>query len=86
MTHKQDGVTLETHPLMASPALEEMIESHKLNDSDRTVSVSGSGNISTDSEPTPVRVDSQDNQVFDGEAVDRSWPRQNSVSLKELVL
>lgn len=83
MSHKQDGVTLETHPLVASP-LEEMTETHKSNDSDRTVSVSGSGSISTDSERTPVRVDSQESQVSDGEAVDRSWPRQNSVSYKFL--
>lgn len=80
MSHKQEGVTLETHPLVASPALEEVIETHKSNDSDRTVSASGSGSISTDSEQTPVRVDSQDSQVSDGEAVDRTWPRQNSVS------
>ncbi|CAG2065939.1 unnamed protein product, partial [Timema podura] len=69
------GVTLETHPLMAPPALDEMLETHKSIDSDRTVSVSGSN--STDSERTPVRVDSQDSQVSDGEAVDRCWPRQN---------
>jgi kinase suppressor of Ras 2 len=81
VTHKQEGVTLETHPLKQPPALEEMIETHKSNDSDRTVSVSGSGSISTDSERTPVRVDSQDSQVSDGEAVDRAWPRQNSVSI-----
>lgn len=80
VSHKQEGVTLETHPLVASPALEEVIETHKSNDSDRTVSASGSGSISTDSEQTPVRVDSQDSQVSDGEAVDRTWPRQNSVS------
>lgn len=48
-------------------------------DSDKTVSVSGS--ISTDSDKTPVRVDSQDSQVSDSEAVDvKAWPRQNSVS------
>ncbi|KAJ9598886.1 hypothetical protein L9F63_026580, partial [Diploptera punctata] len=46
---------------MAPPALEEMVETYKSNDSDRTVSVSGSG--STDSERTPVRVDSQDSQL-----------------------
>ncbi|PNF39105.1 hypothetical protein B7P43_G04148 [Cryptotermes secundus] len=83
VSHKQDGVTLETHPLVASPALEEVIETHKSNDSDRTVSASGSGSISTDSEQTPVRVDSQDSQVSDGEAVDRTWPRQNSLSMRE---
>lgn len=83
VSHKQDGVTVETHPLMASPALEEMIETHKSNHTGRTVSVSGLGSISTDSERTPVRVDSQDSQVSDGEAVDRSWPRQNSLSMRE---
>ncbi|KAJ9587394.1 hypothetical protein L9F63_019095 [Diploptera punctata] len=77
----KDGVTLETHPLMAPPALEEMVETYKSNDSDRTVSVSGSG--STDSERTPVRVDSQDSQVSEGEAIDKSWPRQNSLSMRE---
>lgn len=46
-------------------------------DSDRTVSGS------TDSDRTPVRVDSQDSQVSDGEAVDRAWPRQNSLSMRE---
>lgn len=40
-----------------------------------------SGSVSTDSEHTPVRVDSQDSQVSDSENVDnRGWPRQNSVS------
>nr|CAD7399029.1 unnamed protein product [Timema cristinae] len=76
VNHLDKGVTLETHPLMAPPALDEMLETHKSIDSDRTVSVSGSN--STDSERTPVRVDSQDSQVSDGEAVDRCWPRQNS--------
>lgn len=58
-----------------------MINSNLLSfqDSDKTVSVSGS--ISTDSDKTPVRVDSQDSQVSDSEAVDgKAWPRQNSVS------
>nr|CAD7428222.1 unnamed protein product [Timema monikensis] len=82
VNHLDKGVTLETHPLMAPPALDEMLETHKSIDSDRTVSVSGSN--STDSERTPVRVDSQDSQVSDGEAVDRCWPRQNSVSLLSL--
>ncbi|XP_029158125.1 kinase suppressor of Ras 2 isoform X2 [Nylanderia fulva] len=54
-------------------------------DSDRTVSVSGSGSVSTDSERTPVRVDSQDSQVSDSEIpgdINR-WPRQNSLSMRE---
>ncbi|XP_063984485.1 kinase suppressor of Ras 2 [Diachasmimorpha longicaudata] len=52
-------------------------------DSDRTISVSGSGSVSTDSERTPVRVDSQDSQVSDGEPGDSRWPRQNSLSMRE---
>lgn len=55
-------------------------------DSDRTVSVSGSGSVSTDSERTPVRVDSQDSQVSDGEPGDSRWPRQNSVSSRYFFL
>ncbi|XP_014246449.1 kinase suppressor of Ras 2 [Cimex lectularius] len=56
------------------------LDTHPLNrsqDSDRTVSGS------TDSDRTPVRVDSQDSQVSDGEAADRPWPRQNSLSMRE---
>lgn len=61
---------------------------HKLegtisSDSDRTVSVSGSCSVSTDSERTPVRVDSQDSQVSDGDPGDSRWPRQNSLSMRE---
>lgn len=68
--HFPDVVTLQTHPLDRSQ------------DSDKTVSVSGS--ISTDSDKTPVRVDSQDSQVSDSEAVDgKAWPRQNSLSMRE---
>lgn len=57
------GVTLETHPIDSKP--EEVCS----RDSDKTVSVSGSGSfsLSTDSDRTPVRVDSQDSQVSDGE-------------------
>ncbi|XP_054257932.1 kinase suppressor of Ras 2 isoform X1 [Macrosteles quadrilineatus] len=66
--HFPDVVTLQTHPLERSQ------------DSDRTVS----GSVSTDSEHTPVRVDSQDSQVSDSENVDnRGWPRQNSLSMRE---
>ncbi|XP_011500487.1 PREDICTED: kinase suppressor of Ras 2 [Ceratosolen solmsi marchali] len=67
------GVTLETHRLEGTVS----------SDSDRTVSVSGSGSVSTDSERTPVRVDSQDSQVSDGEPGDSRWPRQNSLSMRE---
>lgn len=78
--HVDKGVTLETHPLVApSSTIDEMVETRKSNDSDRTVS----GSVSTDSERTPVRVDSQDSQVSDGEAVERTWPRQNSLSMRE---
>ncbi|GLH03371.1 Uncharacterized protein GBIM_09289 [Gryllus bimaculatus] len=75
------GVTLETHPLPAVQVPDEVADTHRSNDSDRTVS--GSGSASTDSERTPVRVDSQDSQVSDGEAVERPWPRQNSLSMRE---
>lgn len=70
MAPNDKGVTLETHRLEGTVS----------SDSDRTVSVSGSGSVSTDSERTPVRVDSQDSQVSDGEPGDSRWPRQNSVS------
>nr|XP_012147186.1 PREDICTED: kinase suppressor of Ras 2 isoform X7 [Megachile rotundata] len=68
------GVTLETHRLEGTTMS---------SDSERTVSVSGSGSVSTDSERTPVRVDSQDSQVSDGEPGDSRWPRQNSLSMRE---
>ena len=48
-------------------------------DSERTISISGSNSGSMDSEKTPVRFDSQDSQVSDGELGDNRWPRQNSV-------
>lgn len=67
----EKGVTLETHRFESTTVS---------SDSERTVSISGSGSVSTDSERTPVRVDSQDSQVSDGEPGDSRWPRQNSVS------
>ncbi|XP_032674080.1 kinase suppressor of Ras 2 isoform X1 [Odontomachus brunneus] len=70
----EKGVTLETHKLEGTTMS---------SDSERTVSVSGSGSVSTDSERTPVRVDSQDSQVSDGEPGDGRWPRQNSLSMRE---
>ncbi|KAL0272418.1 UNVERIFIED_CONTAM: hypothetical protein PYX00_005394 [Menopon gallinae] len=82
VNHSDRGVTLETHPLATTPALEELLDKYKSQDSDKTVSVSGSGSLSTDSERTPMRVDSQDSQVSDGEP-DRGWPRQNSLSIRE---
>lgn len=78
-----DGVTIETHPLHGTPVLEDPTETMSAHDSERTVSVSGS--VSTDSDRTPVRVDSQDSQVSDSETITEKdghrWPRQNSVSL-----
>lgn len=56
---------------------QDLTSSQQSRDSDRTISVSGS----TDSDRTPVRVDSQDSQVSDSEtnADGHRWPRQNSV-------
>lgn len=69
-------VTIETHPLTRNspPKLIETL----LHD-DRTVS-------STDSDRTPIRVDSQDSQVSDSETIigdSHRWPRQNSLSMRE---
>lgn len=79
MNPNDRDVFLETHPI-STPPLEKLdrrvIGSQ---DSDKTVSVSGSGSLSTDSERTPIRVDSQDSQVSDGEA-DRG--KQNFVNVK----
>lgn len=71
-------VTLETHPL---PAITTVHEEVTITTNDRTASVSGS--TSTDSDRTPVRVDSQDSQVSDTETITdgHRWPRQNSVRL-----
>ncbi|XP_075145551.1 kinase suppressor of ras [Haematobia irritans] len=55
----------------------ELSDTHKSNDSDKTVSLSGSTSASTDSDRTPVRLDSTE----DGDS--GHWPRQNSLSLKE---
>uniref|UniRef100_A0A1A9X1W8 Protein kinase domain-containing protein n=1 Tax=Glossina brevipalpis TaxID=37001 RepID=A0A1A9X1W8_9MUSC len=55
----------------------EFSDTHKSNDSDKTVSLSGSTSASTDSDRTPVRLDSTE----DGDS--GNWPRQNSLSLKE---
>ncbi|XP_044728562.1 kinase suppressor of Ras 1 [Chrysoperla carnea] len=78
-------IVLVTHPL------EELAETQTSNDSDKTVSACGSGGSgSTDSEQTPVRVDSQESQVSDNELVSENarnlqrWPRQNSqLSMRE---
>ncbi|XP_054733881.1 kinase suppressor of Ras 2 [Anastrepha obliqua] len=55
----------------------ELSDTHKSNDSDKTVSLSGSTSASTDSDRTPIRLDSTE----DGDS--GNWPRQNSLSLKE---
>ncbi|CAD6995865.1 kinase suppressor of Ras 2 [Ceratitis capitata] len=55
----------------------ELADTHKSNDSDKTVSLSGSTSASTDSDRTPIRLDSTE----DGDS--GNWPRQNSLSLKE---
>jgi kinase suppressor of Ras 2 len=71
-----DGVTIEPKPFNEN----EMVETQKSTDSDKTVSGSGS----TDSEKTLAgRVDSQDSQASDIDPNDRSWPRQNSLTLRE---
>ncbi|ALC46646.1 ksr [Drosophila busckii] len=57
-----------------TPFTSEFTDTHKSNDSDKTVSLSGSA--STDSDRTPVRLDSTE----DGDS--GQW-RQNSISLKE---
>lgn len=57
--------------------LSELADTHRSNDSDKTVSLSGSTSASTDSDRTPIRLDSTE----DGDS--GHWPRQNSLSLKE---
>ncbi|XP_044585309.1 kinase suppressor of Ras 2 [Cotesia glomerata] len=76
-------VTLNEKTLMVDGQHSRLDSTIMSSDSDKTVSVSGSGSVSTDSERTPVRVDSQDSQVSDGEPGDSRWPRQNSLSMRE---
>lgn len=57
--------------------LSELTDTHRSNDSDKTVSLTGSTSTSTDSDRTPVRLDSME------ERDSGHWPRQNSLSLKE---
>ncbi|XP_055375459.1 kinase suppressor of Ras 2 [Condylostylus longicornis] len=59
------------------PPLSELADTHKSNDSDKTVSLSGSTSASTDSDRTPVRLDSTE------EGDSGNWARQHSLSLKE---
>ena len=57
------------------------IETQKSSDSEKTVSVR-SDSISTDSEKTVAgRLDSQGSQI--SEMDEKSWPRQNSLTMKE---
>lgn len=75
-------VTLETYPLPHTTLPHhDLIDSQQSKESDRTAS-QASGSTSTDSDRTPVRVDSQDSQVSDTETITdgHRWPRQNSVS------
>lgn len=78
VANSEKDITIETRPLSEK---DEMVETQKSNDSDKTVSgTSGS----TDSEKTLAgRVDSQDSQVSDMDPMERNWPRQNSLSLRE---
>lgn len=65
---------METFPLPVVPLLTQDF-TDSAQSSDRTASGS------TDSDRTPVRVDSQDSQVSDSDTVTdgHRWPRQNSV-------
>ncbi|CAG9774043.1 unnamed protein product [Ceutorhynchus assimilis] len=78
-------VTLETHPLPAvsSPRHHEIVSSQSSRESEKTVSQASNSN-SSDSDRTPVRLDSQDSQVSDTDTLtDVHMARQNSLSLKE---
>lgn len=75
-------VTLETHPLtLQTLPHNDLTDTQQSRESDRTASQT-SGSTSTDSDRTPVRVDSQDSQISDTETITdgHRWPRQNSVS------
>lgn len=71
-------MTLETHRLSAVSNHNDLTGSQQSRGSDRTASVSGS--TSTDSDRTPVRVDSQDSQVSDTETV-TDGRQQGSVTI-----
>ncbi|XP_055908962.1 kinase suppressor of Ras 1 [Eupeodes corollae] len=71
------GRTASTTGSVLSQINPELADTHKSNDSDKTVSLSGSTSASTDSDRTPVRLDSTE------EGDSGNWPRQNSLSLKE---
>ncbi|CAH1115941.1 unnamed protein product [Phaedon cochleariae] len=83
-------VTLETHPLPLLPlAAHEPASARPAGGNSRTASQTSeslSASASTDSDRTPVRVDSQDSQLSDTETVTEGqprWPRQNSLSMRE---
>ncbi|XP_018561202.1 kinase suppressor of Ras 2 isoform X2 [Anoplophora glabripennis] len=86
ITHSEaNEVTLETHPLPITTTLHhDLTSSQQSRESERTASQT-SGSTSTDSDRTPVRVDSQDSQVSDTETITdgHRWPRQNSLSMRE---
>lgn len=76
-------VTLETHPLPAvsSPRHHEIVSSQLSRESDKTVSQASNSN-SSDSDRTPVRLDSQDSQISDTDTLtDGHMARQNSVCI-----
>ncbi|XP_022911257.1 kinase suppressor of Ras 2 isoform X2 [Onthophagus taurus] len=76
----ENGVTLQTFPLLTVPSV---VEEQQSEGSDQTVTGSTS---TSDSDRTPVRVDSQDSQVSDTDTLTdgpRWTNRQNSLSMKE---
>ncbi|KAJ8972622.1 hypothetical protein NQ314_000078 [Rhamnusium bicolor] len=89
ITHTEaNEVTLETHPLPITTTLHhDLTNSQQSRESDRTASQT-SGSTSTDSDRTPVRVDSQDSQVSDTETITdgHRWPRQNSGQPPEAII
>lgn len=83
---ENNDITLETRPLpIITTVHEEVVLSQQDRENNRTTSISGS--TSTDSDRTPVRVDSQDSQVSDTETITdgHRWPRQNSVCIIKFV-
>nr|CAI5823630.1 unnamed protein product [Callosobruchus analis] len=87
---------LQQHPPAIVQELTMSQQSHGTGtDSDRTASQTSGTSGSTDSDRTPVRVDSQDSQVSDtetvtdgglgagGGAAGNRWPRQSSLSMRE---
>ncbi|XP_017778982.1 PREDICTED: kinase suppressor of Ras 2 isoform X2 [Nicrophorus vespilloides] len=75
----------DTSPMRDFPpekSLQELTSSQQSKDSDKTISITES---STDSDRTPVRINSQDSQVSDTDTIidGHRWPRQNSLSMRE---